>query len=713
MSQTPQRCPYIFEDDFERIECEHPVYKDHGYCVFHSENIEEKASDFYKAFAKWIVLCTQKLDVIDLRGFAVPEMKLEDIVFEKRVDFRSARFRENVLLLKVVFPHGVDLSNATFEAKLTIQETDCREQLRFQATQFDDDFSVVGQVFHCPVYFTEARFLSNAHFEDASFEQSVDFRKSFYSSKANFCNTHFGRGAEFSEAVFADEVDFSKAKLKQSTDYRGTNFKGDANFHETSFAEMVSFWMSTFSGNAIFREAHFAGNAVFWMCNFEGIADFRKAAFHQRGEFKGATFHNEIMLNQSRLQFLKELDATGVNMEGTILNSSHFWGVSRLEGYSFRDAMLLSNNFSDKAFIDCDFTGATFDVVHTRNWHVDEKTVNNTKHIFTHYTKETEIDDYGTRRDIFTPIDESRIPAKGDFNKGPNKGFTFADVFKHWHSKFLFFEVPPVIHSPMIHFLGQFEEYVNLFFQERISASASGEGINLRITINAEHVEQFETLDMLIGKYLAHAFGEALPELDAENNGIDKVIAAQQIRAAVHAFQEAASVILQKGTKEETKALLKGLKRLMHDWNIETVDEKELEDKLLNHSLDQLEVKSTIPDELREEPEAVIMLEPIEFNLDTFMEVKFMLDDLEDSLVKLLEDAPGLKVKISGIRREMSKVRDTNEDESTLGDLQRRIKLILKRTVSLTQSEDPEGVSGSEHKTQIQEYCDKIATLVQ
>ena len=115
MRSGPHRCPYVFQDSFERIECEHPVYKDHGFCVFHSERVAEKANDFYKAFAKWVVACSRELDFVDLRGFVVPEIKLEDIVFEKRVDFRGARFSDNVLFVKVTFAGGADFSHSQFE----------------------------------------------------------------------------------------------------------------------------------------------------------------------------------------------------------------------------------------------------------------------------------------------------------------------------------------------------------------------------------------------------------------------------------------------------------------------------------------------------------------------------------------------------------------------------------------------------------------------
>ncbi len=720
MSMTQQRCPYIIEDEFERLECDHPVYKNHKHCVFHSDQVEDKASDFYKAFAKWIVLCTQKLDVIDLRGFVLPELKLEDIIFEKMVDFRGARFRGNVLLQKVAFAQGADFSKCIFERKLMVRNISSEDTMRFQGTEFEDDISVAKCSFKTPAIFREARFLKIADFNETLFEDDVDFMKAFFSSKANFVDARMKKGAEFSESVFADVADFSKCKFDQSTDFRGTHFKGDTSFHASRFSELASFWMSTFSGNAILSEANFAGNAIFWMSDFEGIADFRKTSFQQRAEFKGATFHNELMLNQSRLQFLKELDAAGVDMEGTILNASQFWGVTRLEGYSFRDAVLLANNFSGKEFIDCDFTGATFDAVNTRDWTIDDATISKTKYIFTNYVKESELDEYGEKRDIYKPIEDSRIPATGNFNEGVNKGFTLNEVFKQWKHKYVLFETPKLLHGPMMQYMGMFSAFVRSVYKEDVLALCHPEGENLRVHLHAANPAAFSLLDARVSEFLKEVFLKDHITLDVQLEGIERELALHQFTTAIEFLHTSITMLLTQGSDDVRKSVLDGLSRLVRDWEILSPEVSKGDEQLHAFLAEAFQPPPPPPPS-----EPVIVEVPVEskapaetvaptrqMDLDTFIEVKFSFDDLEDVLLRVKDAIPTLAVKINGIQREINRVRDEKEDEKLLNEQQVRITKIVQRTESLV----PEGSAGESNgedlHASVDEVCKRIYELI-
>lgn len=66
-----QQCPY---DAYKDEQCAHPVYKDHGYCIFHSSKVAVKKRDFQEALDEYIAQCEKALEIkyYNFAGFIFP-----------------------------------------------------------------------------------------------------------------------------------------------------------------------------------------------------------------------------------------------------------------------------------------------------------------------------------------------------------------------------------------------------------------------------------------------------------------------------------------------------------------------------------------------------------------------------------------------------------------------------------------------------------------
>jgi uncharacterized protein YjbI with pentapeptide repeats len=320
-------------------------------------------------------------------------------------------------------------------------------------------------VFHSPAIgrkeaaFAEALTKLLADAEASPKLADLDF-KGFIFPMVDFCNRVFRGEADFRGAVFERDVLFRAARFLQQADFHTAEFRGRTDFHAAQFATAARFLGVKFGGRATFNGVKFQGRTVFHGCKFmdfaawqaanfqtpavfqfdtfEHDADFRHAVFHRgvdlhktafkkRTLFQGARFHDEVVLTETQFGLLKNFRCSRANMNGAVLHTAQIWENQDLRQYSFRDAFLISVNLGGKTFLDCDFTGAVFKAVLTVGWRLDQRTIVNTKFIYTDYRSTEASTPEGDKERLYSPVLSSRVPAVGNFGEGENASFTLAN----------------------------------------------------------------------------------------------------------------------------------------------------------------------------------------------------------------------------------------------------------------------------------------------
>ena len=319
------------------------------------------------------------------------------------------------------------------------------------------------------------------------FTKSADFRNSQFSEYAYFRNSQFSGDADFSYSQFSGGANFMGSQFSGGAAFMYSQFSGHADFRDSQFSGDAYFIHSQFSGDAVFIDSQFSGGAYFSYSQFSGGTDFRDSQFKQRAEFAQARFHSEIHFEDSRIAFLKSLNsqnAQPLNFRGMVLEAAHLWDINRLENQDFTGAFLLSLSLAGKEIIDCNFTGAVFDAVHTRGWQPDEKTLANTRYIYTDYEEivETDPGDENATRKVYRAIEESRVPADGDFyDKGGDNHFTLADYLKDPIKWSLTPNVPPQVRNAVASYFTFFSDFMKVTQGVKVEIRTRQEGKKIRV----------------------------------------------------------------------------------------------------------------------------------------------------------------------------------------------------------------------------------------
>ena len=243
--------------------------------------------------------------------------------------------------------------------------------------------------------FQGKKFSKEVDFRQAQFQEAVDFRGARFAGNANFYSASFTQKAFFQGCHFTGFVQFVGCNFQDKAIFGGVRFYKDAVFHGCKFKELFALPDAVFCRMAVLQSNTCYGDADFKNCQFTGGVDFEKTIFVKKASFQGAKFQNTISFANSQIGILKGFNASGVNFSGAILESVNFEDAPRLVDFSFRDAFLLALNFSEREFVNCDFTGAVFKATLTQSWKPDKKTLANTKHIFTDYEIYEYTDEHG------------------------------------------------------------------------------------------------------------------------------------------------------------------------------------------------------------------------------------------------------------------------------------------------------------------------------
>lgn len=560
--------------------CQHPKYESHDHCVFHVKGASEKTADFIPALEALIRGAEDRgNDMVDMRGFVFPAVEFTDRDFKLNLQFQASHFDGPVVFNDSRFIGHVDFTDCTFH-----------DATKFQNCQFHQDFWARKANFLKTCDFSSARFFSEASYSTAKFsgggnfryaefmdkasfrkakfhddadfkqiesKQELDFRECEFKAEANlshsriekflsiregdfggpclFKNAHidgvvsaensvFRRGCNVSGAVFRSEVDFSNGEFFEELDLSHSKFETEAQFNGARFL-----WRATLNSGV------FLGRMSFHNCVFEGSLFARECDFSQPCEFQGARFHNEIDFSRSRFAYLKNVVTDrGVRLDQTVLEDSHFWGTDVLNGYSFRDAFLLSLNLSNKQINNCDFTGAVVSGVNTRNWRLDEQTKRNTRFVYSNYRTRSikEGDDSLGLYEIDT---DSRVPADGDFGVGEHRDYTLEDYLKSLCVWSLSLQVPPMLRKAYLDYINFFSDYARATEMVNVEIRTKKEGRKLRVEFVTDDEEQKKIIQDAFPRYLDSARSQYPQDLNVLIRDPD--ITPEEREALVRDFQ--------------------------------------------------------------------------------------------------------------------------------------------------------------------------------
>jgi len=234
-------------------------------------------------------------------------------------------------------------------------------------------------------------------------------------------------------------------------------------------------------------------------------------SFIDRALFIDTKFHGILVLDNANIRLIDKLQVKGVSLDGAIIEEANFWRVKRLEGYSFKDSFLLSISFADREIIDCDFTGALFDAVHTRGWKPDDLTIKKTKYIYTDY----ESDEATGKLKV---IEDSRVPASGNFGEGENKGFDITDFLKDRFKWSRSISVPIHLRTAVQNYIKFFEDFMKISEGIDVEVHTKIEGERLRVEFLTETRKDKESIEGYFQEYLKKANETNVEKLDIKFN---------------------------------------------------------------------------------------------------------------------------------------------------------------------------------------------------
>ncbi|KJR41127.1 hypothetical protein MCHI_002973 [Candidatus Magnetoovum chiemensis] len=489
MANSKKRCGYKYDDGKT---CGREVYGNDEYCVFHCQDVDAKENDFNAALEKFIadVERNDKIDRYDFRGFIFPEVSFDDKEFRKKADFNSTHFTAEADFNETIFAANADLSSASFASNAD-----------FYSASFKADAD-----------FSKASFVSDANFNSARFAEYANFSKASFKAKTYFNSASFATYADFRSASFAEYADFRATSLAPNTYFGSTSFNSNADFNSASFKANADFNSASFKANTNFRSASFAEYADFSSTSFATYADFSSVRFSGVSNFTNTAFHGPLSFDNAYLKFMDKPNSEhGINFEGAVIEEANLWGIETLNGYSFRDSFLLSISFAERTLIDCDFTGAVFDAVHTRGWQPDNKTIENTKYIYTDYTKDEQSGKHA-------PVIDSRVPASGDFGNGANKDFNITHYLKERYKISRALPVPEYLRTSVVNYIQFFSDFIKVTQNINVEIHTMREGDKIRVEFLVDTKEEKERISYEFNEYLKIAKTEDVDNITVEIN---------------------------------------------------------------------------------------------------------------------------------------------------------------------------------------------------
>jgi len=375
------------------------------------------------------------------------------------------------------------------------------EQAESESAKHSLEF--IGYVFP-KVTFKNRVFKKHVDLRNATFAGDADFEKCVFESGVVCRSTHFQKLAFFQGAVFKANATFVNTGFQQLVLIGGTAEKKIA-FNGCKFHGSATFASRSFKGNFLLQSSMFIKDADFHDCQFHERFDLTDSEFKERAIFVGASFHDEIRLEKSRFKLLKGIQGTRLNFDATVLHAPNFQKTHTFYGYSFRNAFLISCDFSKKNLAGCDFTGAVLRSLNVDNSLLDAKTCELTKYIYTDYlVREDKEDDHTVIR--YLPAEESRVPAKGDFGDAKNLGFTLKEYLREREKWEFLLDLPDDVRTGILNYVNFFRDYLKATENVSVDIGAAAEGDKTKITILAQNHADMRAVDSAFKHYILNLF---------------------------------------------------------------------------------------------------------------------------------------------------------------------------------------------------------------
>nr|VFK60959.1 MAG: Uncharacterized protein YjbI, contains pentapeptide repeats [Candidatus Kentron sp. TUN]VFK69863.1 MAG: Uncharacterized protein YjbI, contains pentapeptide repeats [Candidatus Kentron sp. TUN] len=290
----------------------------------------------------------------------------------------------------------------------------------------------------------------------------------------------------------------SSGKRRHKVDLSNSHFLSEAEFSGSAFHWELILNNSCFKARTSFHNCTFIGNLV-----------VRDCEFRHPTEFQGAQFHNELDFTGTRLGCIKNpikdpgFNTGVVRFDQAAIEDSHFWGTEIIDGYSFKDAFLLSLNLSNKQINNCDFTGAVVSGVNTRNWSLDESTRKNTKYVYSDYEVEQVFENNG-KKVPYKPIPDSRVPADGYFGEGEHENYTIHEYLRSLCVWSLSLRVPPALRKAFLDYINFFSEYAYATDMVDVEIRTRREGNKIRVEFITETEDEKRLVREIFPRFLSN-----------------------------------------------------------------------------------------------------------------------------------------------------------------------------------------------------------------
>ena len=325
-------------------------------------------------------------------------------------------------------------------------------------------------------------------FKNKIFFKELDLRKAEFNGFADFENCEFKSDIICHKTIFHDKLFLQGAIFKNNVSFVASEFnklilvgglsENKFVFHGCKFYENVVFRGRSFEGNVIFHSSIFYKDVDFQWAKFHKLFDLSNSTFHNKLEFNNAQFFDDVNFSNTNISIIKNLNAPGVSFDGAILQQAQFNSITEFINYSFSNGFLLSLDFSNKSFKNCDFTGVVLKSIRSDNIVFDQKTIENTKYIFTDYVIRKE-----DNLEHFFPNQNSRVPLLGNFGDQENKNFTFLDYLKEQNKWSFLLDLPDEIRTGIINYINFFWDYSKNVLNENVNVTMLPEGSKIRVNL--------------------------------------------------------------------------------------------------------------------------------------------------------------------------------------------------------------------------------------
>lgn len=219
-------CTYVHTDKTNgaRTVCSRLVLGKSKLCVFHSPDVQAKASSFATALAELLAAAKASAVHVDLdfKGFIFPRVDFREYLFRGIADFRAA-----------IFAQDVDFRGATFLQQADFHTTEFRGNAGFFAVIFASNVRFLGTAFDGRAIFNGAKFRGSTAFHGCKFADFAGWQGSKFDNPVIFQSNEFIRDADFRQATFFHGVDFFQTLFRGRVDFEGTRFHGEVLFTET------------------------------------------------------------------------------------------------------------------------------------------------------------------------------------------------------------------------------------------------------------------------------------------------------------------------------------------------------------------------------------------------------------------------------------------------------------------------------------------------